>query len=278
MCEFRPETFTSRTMPLFFQEKVTVAFVYCRIFVSVLSLEQKQEKKGSLSICGLVHCQHRVKKSHPKIRTMVVLTGAWAINRFGSTLAGPASVYTQSKGHSYRRAFFPIFRHLNFVSRNFSILHIFLGFFPNIGMLTNLIFLVLENFTNSDRTPPYIDTYLHLFPNFGNFGKKRSSIRVSLRPNEAQPKNEKNTLYLPPGMPPTAVLMVRVRNIDKFYVLRVFNTSWFAVSFFACFCFLSSTNRGFPTAVSRPSPSPFLFLILFIIFAHTSSSLSPSNS
>ena len=42
----------------------------------------------------------------------------------------------------------------------------------NIGMLTNLIFLVLENFTNSDRTPPpYIDTYLRLFPNFGDFGK-----------------------------------------------------------------------------------------------------------
>ena len=44
-------------------------------------------------------------------------------------------------------------------------------FFPNIGMLTNLTFLVLENFTNSDRTPPYIDTYLQLFPNFGNYGK-----------------------------------------------------------------------------------------------------------
>ena len=44
-------------------------------------------------------------------------------------------------------------------------------FFPNIGMLTNLIFLLLENFTNSDRTPPYIDTHLQLFPNFGIFGK-----------------------------------------------------------------------------------------------------------
>ena len=30
-------------------------------------------------------------------------------------------------------------------------------------MLTNLIFLILENFTNSDRTPPYIDTYLQYF-------------------------------------------------------------------------------------------------------------------
>ena len=55
-------------------------------------------------------------------------------------------------------------------------------FFPIIGMLTNLIFLLLlENFTNSDRTPPYIDTYLQLFPHFGKFGKKRSPIRMSLR-------------------------------------------------------------------------------------------------
>ena len=26
-------------------------------------------------------------------------------------------------------------------------------------------------FTNSDRTPPCIDTYLQLFPNFENYGK-----------------------------------------------------------------------------------------------------------
>ena len=38
-------------------------------------------------------------------------------------------------------------------------------------MLTDLIFLVLENFPNTDRTPPYIDIYLQLFPNFGNDGK-----------------------------------------------------------------------------------------------------------
>ena len=44
-------------------------------------------------------------------------------------------------------------------------------FFFNFGTLTNLIFLLLGNFTNSDRTPPYIDTYLKLFPNFGNSGK-----------------------------------------------------------------------------------------------------------
>ena len=44
-------------------------------------------------------------------------------------------------------------------------------FSPNIGMLTNSIFLVLENFTNSDRTPPYVDIYLQLFPNSGNYEK-----------------------------------------------------------------------------------------------------------
>ena len=48
-------------------------------------------------------------------------------------------------------------------------------FLPSIVMLTNLIFLVLENFTKSDRTPPYADTYLQLFPNFGNYGKKMLS-------------------------------------------------------------------------------------------------------
>ena len=45
-------------------------------------------------------------------------------------------------------------------------------YFPNIGMLTTFIFLRLENFTNSDRTPPYIDTCLQLFSKFGKFGKK----------------------------------------------------------------------------------------------------------
>ena len=40
--------------------------------------------------------------------------------------------------------------------------------------LTNLIFLLLENFTSSDRTPPYLDTHLQLIPNFGNSGKKLS--------------------------------------------------------------------------------------------------------
>ena len=54
----------------------------------------------------------------------------------------------------------------------FFILPYFPGFFsPIIGMLTNLIFLVLEKFTNSERTPPHIDTYLQFFPNFGNYGE-----------------------------------------------------------------------------------------------------------
>ena len=39
-------------------------------------------------------------------------------------------------------------------------------FFPNIGMLNELDILGSGEFTNSDRTPPYIDTYLRLFPNF----------------------------------------------------------------------------------------------------------------
>ena len=72
-----------------FVRHVTVAFVFFWTFVSVLSLEQKNEKKGLLSFCGLVHDQHRVKKITSKY---VVLSGSWAINRFGSTLAGPARI------------------------------------------------------------------------------------------------------------------------------------------------------------------------------------------
>ena len=60
-----------------------------------------------------------------------------------------------------------------FFLRNFSVFHIYLFFFiPNMGNLANLIFLLLENFMISDRTPPYLDTYLQLFPNFGNSGEK----------------------------------------------------------------------------------------------------------
>ena len=75
--------------------------------------------------------------------------------------------------------FFPIF-FTTFFSRSFSIFHICLFCFPDIGMLANLIYLVLENFTNSDRTPPpYIDTYLQLFPNLGNYGK--NALRFEAR-------------------------------------------------------------------------------------------------
>ena len=52
-------------------------------------------------------------------------------------------------------SFFHHFIMPTFFLRNFSIFHIFLIFFPNTWNLTNLIFLLLENFTNSDRTPPY---------------------------------------------------------------------------------------------------------------------------
>ena len=74
----------------------------------------------------------------------------------------PVSIY------SYRGAFSPIFRHFFRAIFQSSIFSCF--FFPNIGRLTTLIFLFLDNFTNSDKTPPYIDTYLQLFPNFGNHG------------------------------------------------------------------------------------------------------------
>ena len=46
--------------------------------------------------------------------------------------------------------------------------------------MLNLIFFILEDFTNSDRTPPYIDTYLQLFPKLWKFWKKRSPIRMNL--------------------------------------------------------------------------------------------------
>ena len=46
------------------------------------------------------------------------------------------------------------------------------------------MFLLLENFTNSDKTPPFIDTYLQLFPNFGNHGEKLSDKN---KPGQADP-------------------------------------------------------------------------------------------
>ena len=59
-------------------------------------------------------------------------------------------------------------------SRNFSVFQIFLFFFPHMSNLTNLFFRFLRISRislNGDRTPPYIDTYLQLFLNFGYYGK-----------------------------------------------------------------------------------------------------------
>ena len=47
----------------------------------------------------------------------------------------------------------------------------FPDFFFQMCEFNEVVFLLLENFTNSERTPPYIGTYLQLFPNFGNYGK-----------------------------------------------------------------------------------------------------------
>ena len=51
----------------------------------------------------------------------------------------------------------------------------------NIGMFTNLIFLVLENFTNNARTAPYIDTYISpiISKLFEKLWKKRSPLRIT---------------------------------------------------------------------------------------------------
>ena len=78
--------------------------------------------------------------------------------------------------------FFPMFS--TFFSRNFSIFHIFLIFFPNVWNLTNLIFchsITGEFHEYSDRTPPYIDTYLRIFPNFGKLWKKKRKTRSPIR-------------------------------------------------------------------------------------------------
>ena len=77
-----------------------------------------------------------------------------------------------------KRVFFSKFP--TFFSRNFLIFHIFLGFFSKYWNVE--IFLVLENFTNSDRTPPYIDTYLQLFPNLEIMEKTPS--------DKNEPKND----------------------------------------------------------------------------------------
>ena len=71
--------------------------------------------------------------------------------------------------------FFPNFRRLFRAIFQSSIFSCFV--FPNVGVKFNeLDFLLLENFTNSDRTPPFIDTYLQLFPNFGSYGRNEQTL------------------------------------------------------------------------------------------------------
>ena len=60
-----------------------VAFVCFRIVISVISLGKTQ---GPLSVCWLVHDQHRVKKAHRYAK----LVGAWQVHLSGSNLVGPA--------------------------------------------------------------------------------------------------------------------------------------------------------------------------------------------
>ena len=78
--------------------------------------------------------------------------------------------FPTTRGYSHRRAFFPNLCHFFRAIFQSSILSCFF-FQINSGMLTNVIYLFLENFTNSHRMPPYIDTCLQLFPNFGIYGK-----------------------------------------------------------------------------------------------------------
>ena len=97
------------------------------------------------------------------------------------------STGTKGWGHSYRRAifffFFLIISTFFSINSSFFNLPYFPGFFfsPQTREIQRAWFFCffLENFTNSGRTPPCIDTYLQLFPNFGKIWKKRSPIRMS---------------------------------------------------------------------------------------------------
>ena len=79
-----------------------------------------------------------------------------------------------TQGNSSRRAFFPIIYTFHVSFAQFCNLPDFPGFFFSKYVKFNkaVFFLLLENITNSDRTPPYLDTYLQLFPNFENSGQK----------------------------------------------------------------------------------------------------------
>ena len=63
---FEPHVQTSEEHALFIFvsfRQVMAVFVFVRIVVSVISLEQTE--KGNFSVCRLGHDQHGVKKSHP---------------------------------------------------------------------------------------------------------------------------------------------------------------------------------------------------------------------
>ena len=117
------------------------------------------------------------------LRTIRKLVLRWLVDFVSTAVVIPKKAWQQPSTWGQLRVihigellfqFFDIFCAI-FQSSTFSCF-----IFPNIGTLTNLIFLVLENFTNSNRTPPYIGTHLQLFPNCGNYGKKSSPIRMNL--------------------------------------------------------------------------------------------------
>ena len=49
------------------------------------------------------------------------------------------------------------------------------SFLPNMSSKFSCFLSLLKNFTNSDRTPPYLDTYFQLFPKLGKILKKNFS-------------------------------------------------------------------------------------------------------
>ena len=87
-----------------------------------------------------------------------------------------------TKGHSYQRAFFH-----KFIFSTWYLLPgmFFMGIFqPSkfprfflpkyVKFNKPVFFLLLENFTNSDKTPPHLDAHLQLFPHIWKFWKKKA--------------------------------------------------------------------------------------------------------
>ena len=72
------------------------------------------------------------------------------------------------RSFSYRRAFSHNF-HIFFAQ--FFHLPYFPDYFFKYVKFNELVFSASGEFTNSDKTPPYIDACLQLFPNFGSCGK-----------------------------------------------------------------------------------------------------------